>query len=296
MAIAFAGVARHVVVGHVLHDFRPETVAAADRDAVKRLADRLGMTFAAAEVRVRAGAGNAEARAREARYRELARLAVEYRCRYIAVAHQGDDLLETVLMRLLRGAGPAGLGAMRPVRALAGGATLLRPMLGITRADCERVCHAAGWVWQEDETNLDTSRLRAALRARVLPVLRELSPSVAARVRASAELSHEAAMIVAERAGAMLERSTRSEGRIAIERSVLAAERAVVVGEYLRRVARGLCRGLGADAWGSRAVGSAVACIRSEGHGRKTFALRGVEVVVTGRRVEVRLLEPAQAG
>ncbi len=87
---------------------------------------------------------------------------------------------------------------------------LVRPMLGITRDEACMLCQGAGWRWNEDATNADETRLRAALRAQVLPALRSVEPSVAARVaRSSASLASADAAIEA----AALEALSKGEYR-----------------------------------------------------------------------------------
>jgi tRNA(Ile)-lysidine synthetase-like protein len=180
LASASAGARRSLVLGHVLHDLRPAAPALDDRDRTRELADRLGVSFLEREVRVGAQPGNAEANARKARYAALVDMASEAHCSFIATAHHADDQLETVLMRLVRGSGLRGLAGVYASRRVGAGITLVRPMLVATRADSVRICSLARYVPATDATNDDTTRLRAALRARVLPVLRELNPGVAA--------------------------------------------------------------------------------------------------------------------
>ncbi|CAG1003293.1 tRNA(Ile)-lysidine synthase [Phycisphaerales bacterium] len=271
-----------VVVAHVVHDLRPRRQAVADRDAAKRLADRLGLRFCEASVRVRGRAGNPEANARRLRYAALARLARKHRCTYVATAHHADDLVESVLMRLLRGAGPRGLAAMRPSRPLDGDSRaairLIRPLLGVTRADAERICRVAGVPWQTDATNTDTNRLRAAIRARVLPTLRSLAPGYEARVVQAAAMLGQAADLIGARAGHVRGLAKAGEGRLVWERAALRRRRAIVLGECLRRAAIEL--GASADQLGSRVVDPVVASIVSASGERKEHQLGGVLAVV----------------
>ncbi|MFN7022495.1 MAG: tRNA lysidine(34) synthetase TilS [Phycisphaerales bacterium] len=208
LLLALSAVTSQLVVGHVLHDLRPTGETAQDRDAAGRLAGALGLPFVAAEVRVRGWAGNAEANARRARYGALASLAASSGCRFIATAHHADDQLESVLMGLLRGAGPRGLSGVARRRALHAGegapVTLVRPMLGsadgrcrpITRAECERLCAEAGWAWREDRSNADTALLRNALRGEVIPILRRLRPRAAEHAAAAAAIQSDMARLL----------------------------------------------------------------------------------------------------
>lgn len=285
-----------MVVGHVLHDLRPGPDPEADRDAVRELSGRLSVPFLEARVAVSALRGNREGLARAARYRALAGMARASGCRYVASAHHGDDLIETMLMRLLRGAGPGGLGGLHPKRALGGGVSLVRPMLGASRDDAVDICRAAGWEWREDASNADATRLRAALRSRVVPILRELSPTLCLRAGITRELLADAAGLVGDRAVELEKQGRVGPGCVEWTRLDLAAERAVVVGEVLRRATARVCEGRGADRMSARSLLRVAALIRGDVHNRKTFALAGAEIVVTGTRVLVRAAARSQAG
>jgi 2-haloacid dehalogenase len=114
-------------------------------------------------------------------------MAQAHGCRYIATAHHADDQLETVLMRLIRGAGPRGMGGIRAVRSLGQegpegrGVRVVRPMLGMSRDEAVRICTDAEWVWREDASNRDESFLRNAIRARVIPEIKAIRPDAAER-------------------------------------------------------------------------------------------------------------------
>jgi tRNA(Ile)-lysidine synthase len=138
-----------------------------------------------------------EGAARAARYAILARLKSDF----LALAQHQDDQAETVLLQLVRGAGPAGLAAMPTVRAqaLAGpiGPVLFRPLLGATRAEIEDYARSRGLDWVEDESNADTRRARNLVRHRVMPLLREINPQAAANLARSASLMAEANEVLA---------------------------------------------------------------------------------------------------
>src|SRR5262249_44480744 len=114
--------------------------------------------------------------------------------RSIALAHTRDDQAETVLLRLLRGAGGSGLSAMR---ALSG--DLLRPMLALTRRDVLDHLSARGLAWREDPTNADLSIARNRVRHELIPYLeRHFNPSVRdALARSAAVLAEEADVLAA---------------------------------------------------------------------------------------------------
>jgi len=88
----------------------------------------------------------------------------------VATGHHADDQAETVLLRLLRGSGPDGLGGM-PARS--GDGRFVRPLLGVPRAEIEAFARAAGLAWREDSSNRSTAYARNRLRSRWVPGLRE---------------------------------------------------------------------------------------------------------------------------
>src|SRR4029453_18128929 len=118
--------------------------------------------------------GNLEDRARTVRRRALRELAHAAGGDVVALAHTEDDQVETVLLRLLRGAGRGGLGGMWPRRG-----RLWRPFLGVTRADVRRYLAIEALPFRIDRTNADLRHARNRLRHLVIPLLpRETNPSL----------------------------------------------------------------------------------------------------------------------
>ena len=117
------------------------------------------------------GLGLEEA-ARMLRYAFLERVADERGFDFIATAHNADDNAETVLFNLARGTGPDGLCGIPPRRG-----RIIRPLLGLTRAEIERCLAASGTPHVEDGTNADERFSRNRIRHSVVPVLKELNPS-----------------------------------------------------------------------------------------------------------------------
>jgi tRNA(Ile)-lysidine synthase len=290
LALALGAASRGLALGHIVHDLRPQEQALADRDAVRALAERLGMPFLEASVSVRCEKGNLEAIARRLRYKELGGMAGSNAYSFIATAHQGDDQLETILMRLMRGAGPRGLSGIKASRLLSGSAArVIRPMLGVTREDCERICRIAGHQWREDATNQDTDRLRAAVRARLVPEMRRLSPHVARRARSSAELLADAADLVSGHAGALLAKAQVAQDGYSWPRESLRTEPALVLGTMLRLAAANLTAGAGQDRLAWRLVRPVVDAILDRSTEPRRFGWRGLEVCVTAHSVEMGL-------
>lgn len=109
--------------------------------------------------------GNLQAAARAARYRLMADWCAAHGIALLLTAHHADDQAETLLMRLQRGSGSAGLAGIRAVRPLAPGVTLLRPLLGVRRAALAAMVAAAGWTPVDDPSNADPRFDRTAARA-----------------------------------------------------------------------------------------------------------------------------------
>ncbi len=138
-----------------------------------------------------------EAAARAARYGALA--AELAQGELLLTAHHQEDQLETVLLALMRGSGVRGLAAMRPAMPWQG-SLLLRPLLGVARAELESYAQRHGLAWSEDPTNLDERFDRNFLRRRVLPLLRERWPAAAATAGRSAALLAEARELLDQQA------------------------------------------------------------------------------------------------
>jgi tRNA(Ile)-lysidine synthase len=276
------------VVAHIVHDLRPRAEALADRDAARQLAESLGLPFAESEISVRARRGNAEASARRLRYDALASLAAEHRCPFLASAHHADDQLETLLMSILRGSGPRGLAGVAPRRRLRPGITLIRPALSIRRADLQRLCTAANWRWQEDATNADESRLRAALRRQVAPLLESLRPGAASRAARSAALLRDAAAVIDDLADKLLAAADRSNDSLSWPRDSLRAQRPAVLGSLLQAAAARLHAGRRRDRITGRIIEPAVRALRDRSTEPRRFVWSGLELAVTAHRVQLR--------
>ena len=159
--------ALRLTVCHVHHGLRPE----ADRDAafVEALAARLGCPVRVARVEVPRGGGRSpEEAARIARHAALSRVARATSAGRIALGHTADDQAETVLMRILQGAGPRGLAGIRGRRG-----RIVRPLLAVDRAAVRAHLLAHGLDSVEDATNRDVRFLRNRVRHEILPVLAE---------------------------------------------------------------------------------------------------------------------------
>jgi tRNA(Ile)-lysidine synthase len=275
-----------IVAGHVIHDLRSRRAVLADARAARQLAERLGVTFAQAEVHVKALPGNAEDHARRARLRALTDLALAHGCGFIATAHHATDQLETVLLRLIRGAGPRALGGIAPSRVVRREprVRLIRPLLAVPRAELEALCLRAGVRWRTDPTNADLSRARALLRAKVLPVLRTIAPHADAHASASAQRIRRTGLALDRLASQIAFR--RSGGTVSTLRAPLAAWPAIVLGAFLRQR---VGSAPGSRRVTSRAISAAVRAIRDEVGGTRTLRLGPATVRITRDTVTITL-------
>ncbi len=147
-------------IASVDHGLRPE--AAAEVQGVAALAAELERPFHGLAVDLGSGSG-LQARARAARYRALEELAVQVGATHLALGHTADDQAETVLARLLRGAGVRGLAAMEASRTERG-LVWLRPLLTTRRAELRRHLRDRAIPWVEDPSNEDPTYERVRLR------------------------------------------------------------------------------------------------------------------------------------
>jgi tRNA(Ile)-lysidine synthase len=160
------------------HGLRPE--AGRELDLAEALARRLRVPFGRTRLALGRGA-NLQARAREARYAALREAAAPHDA-LIATAHHADDRAETVLLRLLRGAGPRGL-AVLPARAQ----DMIRPLLRATKGDVLAHIHRHRLDFAQDPSNTDAAFLRVRVRHELLPLLSELSPQIVRHLNALAD-------------------------------------------------------------------------------------------------------------
>ncbi|WP_369798915.1 tRNA lysidine(34) synthetase TilS [Cupriavidus sp. SK-4] len=203
-AAAEWGVGARVVALHVHHGLQ------ADADDWDRFCAALcaqwqvGYFVRRVSVQPEAGEG-VEAAARRARYAALAAMCADSGARLLLFAHHQDDQVETVLLRLFRGAGVAGMAGMPALRPLdeRSGVTLLRPWLDVARAEIEAYCAANALQWVDDPSNTDERYARNALRAH-LPALVAAFPALSANVVQAAAHFAQAGALIDELAAASL--------------------------------------------------------------------------------------------
>lgn len=220
--LAAAGDLQLAGLAHLNHHIR---AAAADEDAAfcRALAARAGVAAAIDDADVPALARrerlSIEVAGRKARQRFFVEALASLRGYRIGVAHTRDDQAETVLLRLVRGAGPAGLAGIAPRRD-----HLVRPLLETTRVELREYLESIGEAWREDATNEDRAIPRNRIRHDILPLLRELNPRADAALARTADILRGDAELFDALANDAARRCVRTmaDGRVAVAADGLA--------------------------------------------------------------------------
>jgi len=184
---------------HVDHDLRGEE-SREDAGFVRELCECLGVRCVVRRVELEEGP-NLQERARVVRYRLAEELAGELGSRTIAVGHTADDVAETVLMNLARGAGLRGISGIPPSRG-----RLVRPLIERTRPEVLDYLSGLSQPYRTDLTNLTGKYARNRVRLEVLPILEELHPGAARNLARAAALAREDLEALEELAAEAVER------------------------------------------------------------------------------------------
>ena len=239
-----AGGAGKLLAGHVNHGLRGAASDADERWLCQQCGD-LGVPLAVLSsdtpVLAAAEGDGLEAAARAERYRLLTEMAEAEGARFVVTAHTRDDQVETVVFRLIRGAGLRGLAGMRPTRALSPSVVLMRPFLDVTRAELEAYLQALGQAWREDASNGDLRFARNRLRHELLPYVREhFNADADAAIVRTASLAAEAQSLVERLAEDLTARCAMasSSHEVGLAVGPLAGEPEFLVREALRQAWR----------------------------------------------------------
>lgn len=177
---------RRISAIHVNHQLSPQ--AAGWASFCRRWCRELGIRLRVVKVLVQRG-NSTEAAARLARYAAFAACGTDI----VALAHNRDDQAETVLLQLIRGAGPRGLAAMPVFRPGGPGVpAVLRPLLEVPRSEISAYASHHRLQWVEDDSNGDSQYLRNFLRHEVLPLIEDRRPGAGAVLARAARLQAEA--------------------------------------------------------------------------------------------------------
>ena len=173
-------------VAHINHQLR-DGEAVRDARFVESWADRLGLAFHKVDVDVRflkrRGGMSSQEAARQLRYGALLSLRDSLAATHVATGHTADDQAETVLLRLLRGAGSTGLAGIAAKRT-----PFIRPLLGVHRDSIHSYLRSTGISWVEDSSNTSRAYLRNRVRLDLMPVLGQYRPGIAQRLRRTADM------------------------------------------------------------------------------------------------------------
>jgi tRNA(Ile)-lysidine synthase len=220
--------------------------------------------------------GNLQNWAREERYAAAAQIAIQRRAD-VAAGHTATDQVETILYRLASSPSRRALLGMRQRDG-----SLVRPLLNYTREQTAGYCTARGLAWREDESNEQGAYVRARIRARLVPALREVHPAAEENVLALAAILREEAAVLDEAVDAALK--GRHEIPLARLRELPGALRALVV----QRLADGAA---GAPAPGAARRAGEVAALPD--HGRAALDLpHGVRAVAEAGMVRFERTPP----
>jgi tRNA(Ile)-lysidine synthase len=242
-----------LVAAHLHHGLRGAE-ADGDEKQVERLCRSLGVPLRAARWdtrrRMRRRGLSGQAGLRRLRREFLRDVMSRNGCSGVATGHHAEDQLETMLARLLRGTGLAGLGGMSARRGV-----WLKPLLGVSRQEIEADLRRAGIPWREDASNRDPRYLRSRLRHEAIPALLgavkaddagRARSALALRVADSLREVRRARRLVERLAAELLRRADCHGGRLELE--PLAAAPAVVRAAALRLAWRRLGTGQGLTA------------------------------------------------
>ena len=168
-----------------------------DRNFAKLIATKLGVPFIdvkfdtlkyAADKKI-----SVEMACRELRYEWFETQRKALNCRYLAVAHHRDDSVETVLINLIRGTGISGLTGIAPLNG-----SVIRPILGLSREEVENYISQSNLNYVTDSTNKETIYVRNKIRNRILPLMKEINPSVYEAIEATSVHLSETELIYRE--------------------------------------------------------------------------------------------------
>ena len=225
--------ALRLTAAHLNHGLRGSD-ADADAALCRKLCAKLGIELIEGRADVpriaRDSAQGLEAAARKARYRFLREVRLRCGADRIALAHHLDDQAETVLMHLLRGAGPEGVCGMARVSG-----DLYRPLLEVRKSALVQYLEATGISWREDATNAVADNPRNALRLNVLPEIEKSYPSAAEAIARYARIARIESDCIGRQTDAFME-SRAHRGPYGWRIEAANAEEAV-----LRRCIRRIC-------------------------------------------------------
>ena len=202
-----------ILIGHVDHGIRG-AASTRDRQFVSKLGKQLGLPVRTRKLQLaqKSAAGQvSEAAARQARLKALVSMARQAKCKVIVLAHHADDQAETILLRLLRGAGMRGLSGIAQERKM-DSVRLVRPLLKFRRQELIRWLEQIGQKWREDASNKERRFLRNRVRHELLPLLETYQPKIYEVLWRTAENSRAIYQLLNRRATKLFKDAVRRRG------------------------------------------------------------------------------------
>ena len=206
-----------LVAAHYDHALQSGSLAAAEH--VADLCSRLGIELLTERRRVAMPRGSVQAAARALRYEFLERARTATGADVVALAHTADDLVEGVVLHLMRGCGLAGLRGMPACRGV-----FIRPMLSVWRREVLDFLGARRIVALEDPANANTAYTRVVVRREILPALERDRPGIRQRFYAAAQRAATIHESIAQEAAAALQSATLDKSVVAKSSEPVAAE------------------------------------------------------------------------
>lgn len=250
-----------IVAAHVNHGFRGQE-SDAEQQHVEAMVSAWGIPCESAcldipSVLEKEG-GNAQDIARKLRYAFLEEVARKHGAVSVLLAHHADDQAETVLMRLMRGAGADGLEGI-PMRRQDKGIELLRPLLSIYKEDLLHYCEYNGLNYVTDSSNASFKYLRNRIRLEVLPYLTQFNPQLIASLARTAEVLAGEQDFMNKEAEAALERIAICESdSVKLSRADFLSAPVALQRRMIKLILSYLCAGIEADYGKVEAIRAAI--------------------------------------
>ena len=278
---------------HVNHQLRGAE-SDADEAFCRALAARLELPIAVATVDIGARAREArvsiEVAARDARYAFFEAALPTFGATLVATGHTMDDQAETVMLRLLRGAGTRGLSGVRARRGI-----VIRPLLHCRRSDVRKLLVARGETWRDDRSNEDVSILRNRIRHELMPVLSGIAPGGVRALARLALLAQDDEAVLSRAAtdfgSALVLSNEAADGHIEVDAVMLSLMPPALARRLIRTVAADVAPGRNLASRHLEAVRDLAASDKSVGH----LDLPGVAVAKRNGRLVLTPVAPAPA-